>query len=256
MHCTVKTVYDLIDCLAPFSLACEWDNVGLLCGDFSAGVRCILTALDICGPVLEEAERINAQCIVTHHPIMFRPIQKLNSESHDGILVRRLVKSGISHIAAHTNLDIADGGVNDALVEKLGLSADSKKEHMRFGSIAAISLEDINRLVGEKLHCDSRAFGERSRLIRRFAVSSGSAGWDEIHEALLNGADLLITGEMKYHDQLCALDFGLGLICAGHAATEQCAVEVLANHLQKEINALQFNVQVFQSCVSGYKCIR
>ena len=256
MICNVKTIYDSIDRLAPFELAYDWDNVGLLCGDFRSDVHCILVALDVCAPVIEEAERVGAHCIVTHHPILFRPIQRIDVSSHDGALVYGLIKAGISHIAAHTNLDIAEGGVNDALIKTLGLTADFSRGHMRFGIVEETNLDEINRRVGSRLVCDPCVYGNRAGTIRRFAVSSGSAGGEEIHEALINGADVLITGEMKYHDLLEAMDSGLNVICAGHAHTERCAVEVLANHLQSDLNALKFTVRVVQSCIYGYGGIR
>jgi len=115
---TVKDVYDCINEIAPFALAESWDNTGLLIGSPQGEVTRALVVLDITGSILEEAVSKGVNLIITHHPVIFSPLKSIREDS----LVYRIIRSGISVISAHTNLDIAGGGVNDCLVSRLGLN--------------------------------------------------------------------------------------------------------------------------------------
>ncbi|WP_052446679.1 Nif3-like dinuclear metal center hexameric protein [Candidatus Soleaferrea massiliensis] len=115
---TVGDIYRTIDTkIAPFSLAESWDNPGLLIGGEELPVKKVLLAMDATDAVAEEAVSKRAELIVTHHPVIFSPIKRVEADS----VVYKLIRNGISVISAHTNLDIAAGGVNDALAETLGL---------------------------------------------------------------------------------------------------------------------------------------
>lgn len=114
---TIGEVYDYIDGFAPFDTALDFDNAGLLVGSRNDPVQTILVALDITLPVIEEAKQLGAQLIVSHHPVIFRPVRSLHRDSAP----YRLAQAGIGAICAHTNLDMAKGGVNDCLGERLGL---------------------------------------------------------------------------------------------------------------------------------------
>ena len=113
----VNDVFSFLDELAPFSYAMDFDNSGLLVGDPAQPVKKILVALDCTASVVQLAKESGAQLIVTHHPVIFSPIQSVTAES----IVYQLVSSGISVICAHTNLDLARDGVNDQLAQRLGL---------------------------------------------------------------------------------------------------------------------------------------
>lgn len=113
----VGEFYDAINAFAPFSSAEKWDNVGLLIGGRSLPVTRALLALDLTGAVLEEAKRLRAELVITHHPVIFSPLKALDSAG----IAYRAVTAGISVISAHTNLDVAGGGVNDALAARIGL---------------------------------------------------------------------------------------------------------------------------------------
>lgn len=114
---TVGDFYDTINAFAPFSTARSGDNVGLLVGGREQPVQRALLALDCTGAVLEEAIDLGAQLIVTHHPVIYQPLSALRSDS----LPYRAAAAGIAVLSAHTNLDMAAGGVNDALAARLGL---------------------------------------------------------------------------------------------------------------------------------------
>ena len=104
----VKDILDYIDSFAPYNTACEWDNTGFSVGDISAVVNKIVFALDITSDVVSFAESVNADLIVTHHPLIFHPVKELPSTS----MLYRLAQNGIAHISAHTNFDFAKEGVN------------------------------------------------------------------------------------------------------------------------------------------------
>ena len=120
---TVADILAFLETLAPASLKMEWDNVGLLCGSKSTEVTKILVALDPFEGVCREAADIGAQLIVTHHPLIFRAPNSITDETSIGRSIMFLCRHGISAVNAHTNLDVAPGGVNDVLAEKLGLQS-------------------------------------------------------------------------------------------------------------------------------------
>ena len=124
---TVLQIYEAIDRLAPFSLSMDFDNTGILVGDRQKKVGRALLALDCTKEVLRQAKELGAQLIITHHPIIFHPIKRVNEDS----LVYHLLRSDIAVISAHTNLDIAQGGVNDLLAKRIGLSDCRGLQRMR-----------------------------------------------------------------------------------------------------------------------------
>jgi dinuclear metal center YbgI/SA1388 family protein len=119
---TVRDILAAVDGLAPFRLAESWDNVGLLLGDAGAEVRRVLVALDVTDAVCDEAEAVEADLVLAHHPLLFQPVDRLTAGTVEGRLALRLARSGRAVIAAHTNLDAAAGGLCDCLAEMVGLS--------------------------------------------------------------------------------------------------------------------------------------
>lgn len=111
-----------IEDYAPLRLAEEWDNAGLQTGDLRQDVRTVLVSLDLNEDVINEAVRKKASLIVTHHPLLFRPLKSISEDDYIGHLVRMLIRNNISCYAAHTNLDYAADGTNDALAEEIGLA--------------------------------------------------------------------------------------------------------------------------------------
>ena len=118
---TVGDILEVVGRLAPWSLAESWDNVGLLVGEGEAEVRRLLVALDVTEAVCDEAAEVGAEMILTHHPLVFRPLERVTGETPTGRLVLRLAREGRALAAAHTNLDAAEGGLADLLARALGL---------------------------------------------------------------------------------------------------------------------------------------
>ncbi len=247
MSATVAQVLELVNDIAPFELAEEWDNVGFLAGNPENRVEKVLCTLDLRMDVLKEAERRGCQLIVTHHPILFRGRKNLRETDAEGRLLCALVRSGISMIAAHTNFDNASPGVNDALAAALGLENVRALENgMRIGDIKQTDFGMFCENVEAALRGPVRRYGDDMRKTRRVAVLGG-AGEDYASQALEAGADVYVTGEMAYHKALDAADNGLCVVEAGHAATEYPAISLLCRGLQNAADAVQYGICVLQS---------
>ncbi len=252
MSATVAQVLELVNDIAPFDLAEEWDNVGLLAGRPDAAVKRVLCALDLRMEVLEEAASRDVQLIVTHHPILFRGRKNLCETDAEGRLLCALVRSGIALIAAHTNYDNASPGVNDVLAARIGLEEVQSMEcGVRVGRIKKTDFGMLCALISEKLGGPVRRYGDPSRGIQKVAVLGG-AGGDYACIAASAGAEAFVTGEMSYHKALDAVDSGLCVIEAGHAATETPAISNLRRGLQKASDAVEYGICVLQSEVESF----
>lgn len=247
MSQTVAQVLELVNGIAPFELAEPWDNVGLLAGRPDMPVSRVLCALDLRMDVLEEARRRGVQLIVTHHPILFRGRKNLAETDGEGRLLCALVRSGIAMIAAHTNFDNACPGVNDALAGALGLAdAQVLESGMRMGIPTQTDFGSFCAFAEGALGGPVRCYGDAGRKIGKVAVLGG-AGEDYAHLALSAGADVYLTGEMAYHKALDAVDNGLCVVEAGHAATENPAISALCGGLQKAADAVQYDIRFLRS---------
>ncbi len=241
---TVADILTFVEYLAPPSMKCDWDNAGLLCGRKEKEVKKILVALDPFRNVIEEAVQIGADCIITHHPLIFRsPLMAVNEDTEAGRCVLTLIEHGIAAINAHTNLDLAPGGINDVLAQTLGLcditvvnpeGADSEGRSyglLRCGTVGEISLKAFLVGVKEKLDCEGLRYVDSGKPVRRVAVGGGSCA-DEMLEALKAGCDTFVTADIKYNQFRTAFELGLNLIDAGHFHTENPAMPVLAEKLR------------------------
>lgn len=241
---TVADVLRYMETLAPSSLAESWDNVGLLCGRKEKPVGKILVALDPFRNVIEEAIREGADLIVTHHPLIFEsPLMAVNEDTETGRCLLTLVEQGIAAINAHTNLDLASGGVNDALAETLGLQdiqliqplgTDGQGRPyglLRMGTVPEQELPTFLSNVKQRLHCEGLRYVDGGKLVSKVAVGGGSCG-SELQEAVEAGCDTFVTADVKYNHFRTAYEQGLNLIDAGHFHTENPVVAVLARKLQ------------------------
>ena len=245
--CTVKEIERLVGEIAPYELAEPWDNVGLLAGRSGREVVRVVTALDLTDGVIDEAIALGAQVIVTHHPIMMDARRRMTDNDREGRLLLRLAENGIAHIAAHTNFDAASGGVNDTLMQLCGAQNITGEGCLRVGDLAqGTTFEQLCERAKKKLHGAVRAYGAPDTMVSKLGCCSG-AGGSFFEEAKAMGADCFITGEIKHHIALEAMDAGVCVIEAGHFETENPACEVMANALQNACDALKYNVTVFCS---------
>lgn len=242
---TVTHIYDAIDRLAPFWLTMDFDNTGILVGDRNREVSCALLALDCTPAVVEQARQLGAQLIITHHPVIFHPLKRVNEDA----VVYQLIRSDIAVISAHTNLDIAQGGVNDALVNAIGLRDCRGLELLneqtgawlgRIGTLPEpLSPEAFAAHVKSCLNAASVKFAAAPRAIHTVALCSGS-GADCLDAAISAGADALLTSEVKQHEYLAAAAAGISIFDAGHFDTEDIVIEPLRDYLAKEIPDVHF----------------
>ena len=247
MSATVGQILRLLEEIAPLELAEEWDNAGLLAGHPDQTVESVLCALDLSAAVLEEAERLGAGLIVTHHPILFRGRKNLCETDAEGRLLCALVRSRIALIAMHTNYDNARPGVNDALAQALALhDVETLENGMRAGMTDHSLFSDFADFAEKALGGPVRRYGDGDSAVRRVAVLGG-AGEDFASQAVAAGADVYVTGEMAYHKALDAEANGLRVLEAGHAATERPGILALSRGLQKASDAVQYNIHVFNS---------
>ncbi len=248
----VQMIYDLIHTVAPFDLQMDWDNSGLLVGSPLQEVNKVLFALDVTQPVLDEASALGAQLIVTHHPIFLDPVRTLTDESYEGRLARRLIRENISLIAAHTNLDRAQGGINDTLAALCGLVEVTGDGFFRSGFLPrSMSAREYADLLEENLETTVRIMGPETRAVRRVGLCSGSGGseWTCAAEA---GCDAFVSGEIRHHHALALADAGITAFECGHFATEEPGLAALAEALQNAVSHVECNVRVFVSAVSAY----
>lgn len=242
---TVTHIYDAIDRLAPFWLTMDFDNTGILVGDRNREIACALLALDCTPAVVEQARQLGAQLIITHHPVIFHPLKRVNEDA----VVYLLIRSDIAVISAHTNLDIAQGGVNDALASAIGLRDCRGLELLneqtgawlgRIGTLPEpLFPEAFAAHVKSCLNAASVKFAAAPRAIHTVALCSGS-GADCLDAAISAGADALLTSEVKQHEYLAAAAAGISIFDAGHFDTEDIVIEPLRDYLAKEIPDVHF----------------
>lgn len=246
---TVRDLYNALFAFAPASMKYDWDNVGLLCGHFDAPVDTVLVALDPMPDVIDEAKARGAQCIVTHHPLIFDAPRAINDESYTGRCILALAEAHIAAINLHTNLDVCPGGVNDVLAETLGLADVSVLDPIgqdaqgrpygliRTGMVQAQSLAAFAAFVRLALGCPGLRFADAGRPVRRVAVGGGSCG-GAIDEVLAAGCDTLVTADLKYNHFEEAKYRGLNLLDAGHFETENPVCAVLERILREALPEL------------------
>lgn len=236
---TNRDVYEMINETAPFESCEAWDNSGLLAGCMEGEVKGILCALDISERVVLEAKRLGANLIVSHHPILFGGRKNLREDDPEGRMLAELIRSRISVISAHTNLDKSDAGVNKALADRLeieNIHPIDEQCYVRMGEIREMTLKEFAEKAERRLGSCVRVYGQADKRIRQVCVCGGAGG--EFAKACFGaGADAYVTGEMRYHDCLDLAQAGFATLQAGHDATERFAVDALHAYLSKKINA-------------------
>jgi len=231
----VKEIRDYFNREVPFYMAMGFDNVGLLAGYCNADVTRVLTALDITDAVIEEAASCGAQLIVSHHPLIFDPIKRVTDDDAAGRKLIRILTGGMSAICLHTNLDTAEGGVNDilmgalggrvtGLLEKHGCHPDGRPYGVaRIGELEKpmefhAFLERTKQSLGTTLR-----YVDGARPVKKLACCGG-AGGDEIDQVIASGCDTYVTADLKYHQFLRAKEAELNLIDGDHFCTENLVV--------------------------------
>ena len=224
---TVREIEQALFDLAPKDGAMVWDNVGQLLGDPEQAVEKVLVALDITERVADEAIETGCQLIVAHHPVMnckWLPVQTVRSDTPQGHLLLKLLRHGVSAVCMHTNLDVAEGGVNDCLAETLKLVDPGPLGDgdglCRMGTLPApMPLAEFAAFVCKALGANGVRYADAGKPVCRVAVGGGACG-DYEDAAIQAGCDTFVTADLSYHTFLDAEGKGINLIDAGHFPTE------------------------------------
>lgn len=238
----IYEIYDYMNKIAPFNTALSFDNVGLLVGNYDLYVSKVLLSLDITKSVCDEALNLGANLIISHHPIIFRPLKNIKLDS----VIATLIKNDISAICAHTNLDVYEKGVNFQLAKKINLSKLSSlasEENNSIGLIGYLENEmnakEFASMVKEKLDCNGVRYTAVNNKIKKVAVCSGSGG-GFIESAHEKSADGFVIGEIKHSDILKANESGITIVDVGHYKSENVVIEPLKNMLSEKFTDIEF----------------
>ena len=253
---TVQNLLNILQDIAADDIAETWDNVGLIIGSPHNRTTSVLLALDPTVDLISQAKDVGAELIITHHPAIFHPLKALRTDQPAGHFIRAALQDDISVIACHTNLDATPGGVSDVLAQALNLveivpllAGKHCAENCGLGRIGnlqeALSTDTFISTIHTAI-CPSWLLeaGPRPGQISRVAVCGGSCS-DLAETALLAGADVFLTAEVKHAVARWAEEAGLWLIDGGHFATENPAIPHLQHLLADKLNQEGLDIQLF-----------
>lgn len=234
--------------IAPPNLACDWDNVGLLVGNYQKEVHKIYIALDVTKETMKEAIEFEADMIITHHPLIFSSLKKITNEHFIGERIYELIRHDISYYAMHTNFDITSGGMGDLAADKLGLiekepisiTSFHETEPLGIGKVGILTkfmtLKELSEFTKRQFQLEGVVvYGDinSDEIIKRVAVSPGS-GRSSIKDAIKQNAQVLITGDIGHHEGIDGVAQGLKIIDAGHYGLEYVFVPFMKKFLERE----------------------
>ena len=268
MQATVADVIEIMESLAPPWLAEDWDNVGLQIGNPQLPAKRIWIALDPIPKVIKAACKHNVDILITHHPLIFRPLKRIDLNTPVGGIIQMAVQHQLAVYSAHTNFDIVKDGVNDILGQRLQLqnldilhpvkpdvAALDESENFvhknnsygigRIGTLSeTVSLKTLVSMVKKELELDYvKVAGNLKKKVFRVAVCSGS-GSSLMKAFLSSNADVYISGDIHYHDARDAEAVQRAIIDIGHFASEHLLVEALAERLDKRVRQAGLEVTV------------
>lgn len=231
----LQDILTILDSIAPFNTAEQWDNVGLMVGDPCQEIKSILVSLDPSFEAIDAARAADINLIISHHPLIFTPLKRIDLR-RDRISrkIGTLIQSGIALVSMHTNLDASTGGVADVLAERLSLQGVQAFGSMRYGTITeAMPLDSW----AKSLPFDTIRIVD-ARLPVKNVCSCPGSGMGYLGDAQSLGCDTLVTGDVRYHAALDAREAGVNIVDLGHFATEQVAIAPLAERLRITLQGL------------------
>lgn len=244
---TVNDIFNYIDNIAPYDNAEPWDNTGVLVGSINKEVRRVVMSLDSCRQAVNYAKGVEADLLLTHHPIIFSPLKKIEADT----ALYELINSDIASISAHTSFDKAIGGINDNLAELLNLKNTRHIEDTMLvvGDLEEeMSIDDFALYVAEILGTHGLRYTDTEKIIKRVAVGGG--GCSEYISNAMENAECFVTGEIKYHEMLDAYENGYAVISAGHFETENVPFLMLKERLEQAFADVEFIIAPVENPVS------
>ena len=241
----VRDIYDALCELAPLQLQMDFDNSGFQVGHSDQVITKVLLALDVTDEVVQEAREDGAELIISHHPLLFHPPRRITDEDPATRRILTLIESGIAVISMHTNLDIAQGGVNDVLLCLLGAVPETVLDAEGCGRIGMLPeplpIESFLALCRETLNTNGLRYVSSGRSVKRLAVMGG-AGGAALEDAYAKGCDTYVSADLKYHTFQRAQELGMNLIDADHFCTEQPVIPTLCEKLKQRFPEVSFSV--------------
>lgn len=236
-------IFNYLNELYPVSTQEAFDNAGFLIGSRMAATDKVLLSLDVTSKVIDEAEKLGCSLIISHHPVIFHKLSDVLWDDPVGKKIASLSKFNISVISMHTNLDKAEGGVNDVLVKKLGAVRSEKTDadaFLRVGYLdKPLPFSEFLSSCKAALSGNGLRYFSAGKDVKKFACLGG-AGGDELEAAYSLGCDTYVTSDIKYNVFLDAEELGMNLIDADHFCTENPVIFALKEKLKDRFSDVEF----------------
>lgn len=241
-HYFVSDILAYLEEIAPLDTAESWDNVGLMIGDPDSSVTSIVLSLDADRKAYELCEATDAGLLLTHHPLFFRPVRRIDYNTSQGSLIRDFIRKNIHVYSTHTNLDKAEDGVNRALAEAVGLRNSGKLPGIEIGLLGHIDTVSVGTLAEQmkgKLGAQHIILnGEGDSSAEHVFVCGGSFDQDLVPLLIDKGIDLIITGEIGYHTMTDLFSEGIRTMAVGHDVSERIVLDSLARKMSGKFPGL------------------
>ncbi len=239
---TLSQFVEIADRLYPFDQAEPWDNCGVQIGDPGRLITAAAFSLDATPRTVDYAFRHSCNLLVTHHPLLLEPVRTISADTLTGRTVLDAARLGVDILSLHTNLDACRGGLNDHLASVLGLMEVMVPDHAtcaRTGFLpSAVSVAQFARKVAADFGIsDVRIVSGAEEPVRKGFCASGS-GMGYFREAVRSGADVILTGDVRYHAAREAYELGIPVIDAGHYGLEKAAISLMAAGFRRELERL------------------
>ena len=247
---SLSQIVEIADRLFPFEAAEPWDNCGIQIGDPNRMVSSIAFGLDPTPLTIDFASRHSCELLITHHPVLIEPIRKIVPDTLTGRTLLAAGSAGVDILSLHTNLDAADGGLNDELAHALGLqeiSTPLPAACARLGRLPSkMSLVELARKVSTGLDIPHpRIVCRDNRSVQKVFCATGS-GMGYLADARNHGADVMVTGDVRYHAACEALATEMAVIDAGHFGLEKMAARLMAESFERAFRQSGIKVKCCQ----------
>ena len=225
-----REIIEILETLAPKSCACDWDNPGLLAGRIDKDVKKILLTLDADDAAVDRAKEIGADMLLSHHPLIFKPVKHVSDEDFIGRRLVSLIQSDVSYYAMHTNFDSAPGCMADIVADRLNFTDQKPLEAM--GEISGTEY-GIGKTGSLKVPMKGLELAREVK--NRFGLPFVTVYGSELKEALKAGAQAFITGDISHHEGIDAAAQGMMIIDAGHYGLEHIFMDFMEGFLKEKL---------------------